>query len=214
MNGKRCIIVGAAQINNYQQIKKYFNNDDFYIFCDGGLNHVDSLGVIPNLIIGDFDSHVRPEADIVNGNKIEVIQLPHEKDWTDTYFAAMEAVKRGFEDIILIGVIGQRFDHSLVNISVLLYLKEQNKNALIIDDYSEMLLVEKDPVFIDDTFSYFSLLCVAGDVSGVTIKNAKYPLEKGDIKTNFQYASSNEVLKTKQASVSVENGCLLLIKVF
>ena len=70
------------------------------------------------------------------------------------------------------------------------------------------------PAAIPDSFSYFSLLCIAGDVSNVTIRNAKFPLEKGSIKSDYQYATSNEVIPGKTAQVSVENGYILLIKVF
>ena len=77
-----------------------------------------------------------------------------------------------------------------------------------------MQLVGTDPVQIPDSFSYFSLLCVAGDVSGVTIKNAKYPIENAAIQTSYQYACSNEVLPGKTALVNVEKGILLLIKIY
>ncbi len=204
----RCVIIGAAEISNYSRIKSYLRPDDFIIACDGGLDHAEKLGIQPNLIIGDFDSHERPQT------SIEIIQLPCEKDDTDSFYACKEAIRRGFKDFLLLGVIGQRFDHSLVNISLLLYLQKEGKKALLLDDYSEMQIVGTDPVQIPDSFSYFSLLCVAGDVSGVTIKNAKYPLEGASIQTSYQYACSNEVLPGQTALVSVEKGLLLLIKIF
>ena len=204
----RCVIIGAVEISNYSRIKSYLRPDDFYICCDAGLDHAENLGIKPNLIIGDFDSHEKPQT------KIETIQLPCEKDDTDSFYACKEAIRRGFNDFLLLGVIGQRFDHSLVNISLLLYLQKEGKKALLIDDYSEMQLVGTDPVQIPDSFSYFSLLCVAGDVSGVTIKNAKYPIENAAIQTSYQYACSNEVLPGKTALVNLEKGILLLIKIY
>lgn len=207
----RCVIVGAAEIQNYSKIKTFLNPDDFYIFCDGGLKHKKELGVEPDLIIGDFDSFEKPET------QIELIHLPCEKDDTDCFYAAKEAVARGFLDFVLIGVIGNRFDHSLCNISILMYLQEQGALATIIDDYSEMQLVggaNKVKAQIPATYSYFSLMCVDGTASGVSIKDAKYPLENGQIKTSYQYAISNEVLPGKVASVTVDNGVLLLVKVW
>ena len=58
---KRCVIVGGAEIKNYDFIRKYLNQNDFYIFCDCGLNHLENLGVKADLIIGDFDSHEKPK---------------------------------------------------------------------------------------------------------------------------------------------------------
>ena len=80
----RCVIVSAAEIQNYEKVKSYLNDDDFYIFCDGGLNHMKGLGVKPNLIVGDFDSACKNDFDI---EKFETIELPCQKDDTDTFFA-------------------------------------------------------------------------------------------------------------------------------
>ena len=146
----------------------------------------------------------------------EIIQLPCEKDDTDVFFAVKEAICRGFKDFVLVGVIGQRFDHSLVNISVLQFLKKNGASGVIYDDYSKMQLVVAvvEPVLVPDTYSYFSLMCIAGDVSGVTIKNAKYPLEKGTITSDYQYGVSNEVLPGQTAEVTLEKGVLLLVMVW
>ncbi|WP_407720641.1 hypothetical protein [Ruminococcus sp. JE7B6] len=97
---KRCVIVGGADINNYEYIKSCLRNGDFIVFCDSGLNHLESLQVNPRLIVGDFDSHDNPHLGV------ETIVLPCEKDDTDTVFAVKEAIKRGFDDFLLIGVVG------------------------------------------------------------------------------------------------------------
>lgn len=203
----RCVIVGGADIINYNIIKKQLKTDDFYIFCDCALRHAEKLGVAPSLIIGDFDSHKKPETEI------ETIVLPCEKDDTDTVFAVKEAIKRDFDEFLLIGVIGNRLDHTLVNVSILNYLYENNKNGVIADDYSEMEIVGNDTVFVEDEYSYFSLVNIFGISEGVTIKNAKYCLEDAVITSEYQYATSNEVLPGKVAEISVKKGKLLLIKV-
>ena len=97
---KRCVIVGGADINNYEYIKSCLRNDDFIVFCDSGLKHLESLQVNPGLIVGDFDSHDNPHLGV------ETIVRPCEKDDTDTVFAVKEAIKRGFDDFLLIGVVG------------------------------------------------------------------------------------------------------------
>lgn len=203
----RCIIVGGADINDYSYIKSLINSDDFFVFCDSGLKHMEKLSVKPNLIVGDFDSCKNPKLDI------ETIVLPCEKDDTDTYFAIKEAIKRGFDDFMLIGVVGQRLDHTLGNVSILLYLESFGKKGVIVDDYSTMLIVSKEPQYIDDSYSYFSLLNITGVAESVFIENAKYPLQDARINCEYQYAISNEVIKGKTAKVWVNNGKLLLIKV-
>ena len=233
---QRCVIIGAAEIQNYEKIKSCLNENDYYIYCDAGLKHQEALGVWPNLIIGDFDSYSKAEMeqkyqeiknaheDLLNQNQKqaqaaarkqpELIVLPCEKDDTDTVFAVKEALRRGFADFLLVGVIGQRLDHTLANVSILYMLDEMGKQGRILDDYSEMQLVSGGPVRIDDTCAYFSLLNLSGQAEGVTITHAKYPLQDAAIHCDYQYGVSNEVLPGETAEVTVARGKLLLIKIF
>ena len=141
---KRCVIVGGADINNYSFIREKLCDNDYVVFCDSGLKHLKNLQVQPSLIVGDFDSHENPHLDV------ETIVLPCEKDDTDTVYAVKEAISRGFDNFLLIGVVGARLDHTLGNVSILLYLDSLGKKGCIIDDYSEMEIVSEMPVSITD----------------------------------------------------------------
>jgi thiamine pyrophosphokinase len=203
----RCVIVGGAAIERYDEVKSYLKSDDFYIFCDSGLRHLDGLGVQPSLIIGDFDSHENPHL------PVETITLPREKDDTDTVYAVKEALKRGFEDFLLIGAVGARFDHSMGNVSILLYLDTLGKKALLVDDYSEMEIVSRGVCYVTPEFPYFSLLNISGTAKGVRVENAKFPLDDAVISCEYQYGISNEPLPGKTAAISVGEGRLLLVRV-
>ena len=203
---RRCVIVGGADISNYDRIIAHIKSDDFVIFCDSGLKHMEKLAVKPSLIVGDFDSHENPKLDI------ETIVLPCEKDDTDTVFALKEAVRRGCTDFLLIGVIGARLDHTLGNVYILEYLDELGLKGKIIDDYSEMELVSHEPAYIEDSYAFFSLINITGTAKGVAIENAKYLLNDAEITCGYQYGVSNEVISGQTAKVSVKEGKLLLIK--
>ena len=203
---KRCVIVGGAGINNYDYIRGRLCADDYIVFCDSGLRHLEPLQVKPSLIVGDFDSHDNPHLDV------ETIVLPCEKDDTDTVFAVKEAIKRGFDDFLLIGVVGARLDHTLGNVSILLYLDSVGKKGIIIDDYSEMEIVSNEPAYIEESYAFFSLINITGTAKGITIENAKYLLNNAKITCEYQYGVSNEVLPGKTAKVSILDGKLLLIK--
>lgn len=204
---KRCVIVGGADIGRYDRVRSRLREDDFYICCDSGLRHRAGLGITPDLIVGDFDSHENPHLGT------ETIVLPREKDDTDTVFAVREAVRRGFQDFLLTGVIGGRLDHTLGNVSLLLMLDAQGKRAVALDDYAEMEIVSRRPARIEDRYPYFSLLNISGLARGITIQNAKFPLDNTEITCEYQYGISNEVLPGMTAEVTVEEGRLLLIKV-
>ena len=207
---RRCVIVGGASIGDYRTVGAMLRQDDYVIYCDCGLRHMDGLGAEPDLIVGDFDSYSNPEMGT------ETIVLPCEKDDTDTVFAVKEAIKRGFEDFLLVGVVGERLDQTLGNVSILLMLDSTGKKGTIIDDYSEIEIVSdrcEKPCIIDDSYVYFSLINISGTARGVTIRGAKYPLETAEITCEYQYGVSNEVLPGCTAEVSVGEGRLLLVKV-
>ena len=187
-NQKRAVIIGAAAISNYEKLATFLQPDrDFYMYCDGGLFHQRQLEgccgqeLSPNLIVGDFDSYQLPEGFSLSDFPCQVIQLPREKDDTDTWFAVKEALRRGFTDFLLLGVVGQRLDHSLGNLSILLHLHQQGVQAQLLDDFSQMEIVGNTPVSVSADFSYFSLLNICGLAKEVTIKNAAYPLDRAEI---------------------------------
>ena len=101
----------------------------------------------------------------------------------------------------------------MVNVSVMLWLFDQGMSCVAADDYSVMQLVSKEPVSIEGSYPYFSLLCIDGPAKGVNITGAKFPLKDGTVTPQYQYATSNEVLKGEKATVFVNEGVLLLIKV-
>ena len=205
---RRCVIIGNAEIRRYDRIRSNLRQNDFFVYCDGGLKHAPELDREPDLIVGDFDSHEKPDT------SAETIVLPREKDDTDTVYAVKEAVRRGYTDFLLTGVAGERFDHTFGNISLLLYLDSRGMNARILDDYSEMEIVSRETAKIEDSWSYFSLLNISGTARGIRILDAKYPLEDGEITSEYQFGISNEVLPGKTAQVSLREGRLLLVKVY
>ena len=206
MKEKICLIVGGAGITQYERLREAAETAAFCIVCDSGQKHIQGLGLKPDLFVGDFDSSEKPDT------AVETIVLPREKDDTDTIFAVKEGLKRGYREFLLLGVIGERFDHSFVNVSALLYLDHEGAHGVLMDDWSEMELVGRETKRITPEHPWFSLLALSGEVSGVTIRNAKYPLRDAVIDQVYQYATSNEPLPHKTAEVSADSGLLLLIR--
>ena len=239
----KCVIIGGADITSYDRIRTYLSEDDFCIYCDSGLKHRKMLGKDPDLIVGDFDSCTeydiqikhRSEEQIKNfdlsnymdgdpdhfplsyepAKEAPAIRITPEKYDSDTMFGVREGLKRGLDEFLLAGAIGQRFDHSFANISILLMLDSLGKKAKIVDDYSEMEIVSIEPVSVSDQYAFFSLLAVCGTAAEISIENARYTfLPNREITCEHQYAISNEVLPGKTARITVGKGRLLLVKVF
>ena len=205
MENRRAVVIAGGEIISYERVRSFLKPEDYYIFCDSGLFHKEGLNVEPDLIIGDFDSHEKVDT----GS--EIITLPEMKDDTDSLSGVKLALKRGFKDFLLLGMTGRRTDHTLCNLYLLSYIKSHDGKALIVDDWSEMEVVEKEEVFISDSYAYFSLIAWKGKCEGVNIENALYPLSSAVIEPEYQYGISNEPLKGG-SRVWVEKGSLLLIK--
>lgn len=206
MNSKRCVVVGAAKITKYKEIKKYLKKDDFFIYCDAGLSHEERLGHRADMIVGDFDSSENPL------RPTETIVLPHIKDDTDTAYAVKEAMRRGFTEFVLVGVIGGRLDHTLGNVALLNMIASAGLRGIAVDDHSEIEVVT-DKAEVDPRFPYFSLLNVTGQCADVTIENALYPLDNGELTVDFPLGVSNEPLPGKTAKITVGKGRTLLVRV-
>lgn len=78
------------------------------------------------------------------------------------------------------------------------------------DDYSEMQIVSKDEVSIEDKYPFFSLLNITGCARGITIRDAKYPLDGAEITCEYQYGVSNEILpeRPRRSPCGMESSCL------
>ena len=214
---KRCVIIGGADISDYSRMRGYLRADDFTIYCDSGLKHLGGLGAEPSLIVGDWDSHEDPHMDV------ETITLPVAKDDTDTVYAMKEGIKRGFSEFLLLGAVGARLDHTLVNLYILTALENRGCHGMIADDWSEMELISSwtdeegknhpGTASVEDHYPFFSLVALEGQADGVSIRGAKFGLDKASIGPDYQYATSNEVLPGDTAEITVEDGRLLLLKI-
>ncbi|MBQ7986007.1 MAG: thiamine diphosphokinase, partial [Clostridia bacterium] len=116
----RGVIICGGNVGEY--IKDYIKPDDFVICADAGYDHAKKFGIKADVVIGDMDS--TKFTDIAEEKRI----YPKRKDFTDSELAIMYAEEKGFERVLLFGMIGTRMDHSLANIGMLSRLK----NASII----------------------------------------------------------------------------------
>lgn len=112
---KCCAIVGSSDINNYAFIRESQNLNDYIIFCDSGLKHLDLLQFKSCLIVGDFDSH---EIRILTWKP----SFSRVKKTIQIRFFCKRSSQASYEDFLLIGVVGARLDHTLGNVSILLYM--------------------------------------------------------------------------------------------
>ncbi len=188
-------------------ITEHPKSDDICIAADSGYSNAQKLGEHVNIIVGDFDSYTNkpPEG-------IEVLKVPAEKDFTDTQMAVSEAIKRGANDIIIIGGLSGRLDHTISNISILSMLWDMRVHALMTDGKNRVRYIKNSSTLLPKSqFKYVSVLALSDKLRGVDIEGCKYPLKNATLTRTNQYAVSNEIIGNC-ALIAVRRGECLIIE--
>lgn len=178
------------------------------IAADSGYHTAARLGVKVDILVGDSDS-----IGTVNlPGDIETIELPAEKDLTDTQAAVEVAIAHGAEDIVIIGGIGSRLDHTLSNLYILEDLWYRGIYCKITNGYNRVSYINStSKLLAKSKYKYVSVIAADKKVKGVTIDGCKYPLKKAKLLRTLQFAVSNEI-KDRCALIYVAKGAVFIVE--
>ena len=198
-----CYVVGAMSLS--LSLRPCPAPGDYVIAADRGYDSLMAYGVNPDLVVGDFDSLGEVP------NHPNVIQLPAEKDDTDMVFALRQGLDLGYRRFVMLGGVGGRLEHTLGNLQLLDWLASQGAQGFLAGEKTVATAVRSGALTFPAAMSgYLSVLCNSGTARGVTLRGLKYPLERYTMTGSFPLGVSNQFLG-QPASVSVEDGCLLLL---
>ena len=196
-----CLIFCAAEFDGLIQP---IDPQDFIIAADGGLAHLDALGLQPHEILGDFDSL----GYIPSGSRV----FPVEKDDTDTMLAVRRGLQLGYRDFLLYGSLdGPRLDHTVANFQTLQFLADHGASGILVGARQLVTVIKNARISFPETAEgTLSVFCMGADAKGITLKNLYYPLDNGSLTAGFPLGVSNHFIG-RPAEISVENGSLLII---
>ncbi|MBO4898224.1 MAG: thiamine diphosphokinase [Clostridia bacterium] len=197
----RAIIICGGEVYDAAAIN--IKEDDFVICADAGARHLKSLNITPDVLIGDFDTL----KDYPEG--IKRIEFPPEKDETDTSLAVDYAISKGYDEILVLGALGGRADHSLANVFLLKHILEKNAKGELFDGKNRVFLTDKD-FTVSEHGVYVSLFPLFSDIEGLTIRGMKYPLDDYKLPQGSSLCVSNEVTD-REAYISFKSGLLLVM---
>ena len=178
------------------------------ICADSGYEHAVTLGVKPDIIVGDFDSY---EGELPSG--VEIHRTVPEKDDTDTLMAVKIAIERGCDRIYLYGALGgARFDHAFANLQTMLYAREHGAELILLGNERICLQGTGTAVYPrSDGDNYFSVFAITETVRIRSFRGVKYPLEGYEMHPSFPIGVSNEILD-EFAFLEIESGIALIIQ--
>ncbi len=196
-----CLIFCAG---GFDGLARPVEKSDVIIAADGGVRHVDALGLKADVILGDFDSlgYVPAGAEI----------FPAEKDDTDAMLAARRGLDLGCREFMFYGGLeGKRLDHTVANFQTLQFLAEHGARGYLIGKDQTVSLVKNGTLrFPAGARGTVSVFCLGPDARGVTLEGLHYPLKNGTLTAGFPLGVSNHFTGAP-ASISVEDGSLLVI---
>ena len=181
---------------------------------DKGLEALYQLKIIPNHVVGDFDS-VSPEILEFYKKQSQIIfhTFNAEKDNTDTDIALKLAIKIGSSKITILGALGKRMDHAIANIHILKDALEAKIPCQIIDEHNRIYLINKEMTLEKDKVygKYVSLIPLTSIVEGLTLTGFKYPLNDYTLPIGTSLGISNEIIGDI-AHIKMDKGILIVIE--
>ena len=201
----KCVIITSYIEGDLKDLIGDFG-PDFIMCADGGFDYAAAAGIKPDMLIGDFDSIKNPR-----DPEIETLVFPSEKDDTDTGICLQTALDRGYKDILIIGGLGGRLDHTMSNIQLITGKSSQADRIRIKDKYNSCAVLNNSSMkFSAAESKYISIFSMSESSTGVTTSGLKYPLKDAELTFGSTLGTSNEFI-TSEAEIAVKSGILLII---
>ena len=163
-----CYIISAGETGKIE-IKK--NDGDYIICADAGYKKALENSIVPDLVVGDFDSL----GEIPRFDNIEL--HPAVKDETDTFLALTCGIERGYKSFAIFGALGGRLDHTFANIQLLKYLAERNIECTLHSPRETVTVLKNSSLeFSENEKGTVSVFSLSDSSEGVTEKGLKYDL--------------------------------------
>lgn len=184
------------------------------IVCDRGLEALYQLKIIPNHVVGDFDS---VSSEVLEFYKKQTQIIFHtynaEKDNTDTDIALKLATRLKSSKITILGALGKRMDHAIANIHILKDALEAEIPCQILDEYNRIYLINKETTLEKEKVygKYVSLIPLTSTVEGLTLTGFKYPLNHYTLPIGTSLGISNEMIEDI-AHIKMDKGILIVIE--
>ena len=208
----KVILFAGAEIKQYDFCKKYLENADVILCCDSGIRHTRVLGIVPDYILGDFDSCQKEDLEYYKNMGITIKTFPTQKDETDMELGLDFAVKLGADNIVIFGGIGSRFDHTLANAHLLLKLLKKGIKAMIVDEKNCVELIDKDIVLEGEKGELVSTIPLSMKVTGITLEGFAYPLTDHTLTIDDDIVAVSNVMMQNQCRISIKTGYLFVIR--
>jgi thiamine pyrophosphokinase len=206
----RIVIIANGPLSEPPLDQHLREDSDLVVCVNGGVENAMALGFKPQVVIGDMDSMEMPLRERLEAEGCRFVEYPSRKDETDSELAIRYALSLGATELIMLGALGGRIDHTLANVMLLALPELEGVELRLVEGAQEVLLIRDELVIEGQPGDVVSLLPLSGDVIGIYTEGLEYPLNDGTLRFGAARGVSN-VLTAPQARVRVDKGLLLLV---
>ena len=206
------VVLGGDPLGSEAWLAALAARSDVVIAADGGAARLDRAGRRPDLVVGDLDSLAPEKKQDLERQGVAFEVHPNEKDMTDAELALDAAVKRGADEIQVVGAFGgSRLDHLVGN---LLLLANEDFAAIDVAIVTEQAtfraLVGPGILELEGApGDWVTLSPLSERARAVTTDGLRYPLHREDLVRGSTRGISNE-LTGRRGSVELSTGLLLV----
>ena len=205
----RVVIFANGQIPHFELASQLLRPDDFLLAADGGARHIMSLGLMPNLVIGDMDSLTEDDLYELGNNDVKTLQYPEDKDETDLELALLYAAELQPTSILIVAALGDRLDQTIGNISLLTDIQFSTLDIRLDDGVDEVFFCRNQVEVKGRSGDVVSLIPWGGDVAGVTTNGLQWPL-LGETLFSYKTRGVSNQMISDAASIKIQSGLLLV----
>lgn len=208
----KAVVLGGASVTDYRFIKKMTADADLIVCCDSGMGHARKMELVPNYIVGDFDSVQKEDLDFFRAMEIPIEQFPTEKDETDMQIGISLCIEKGADELVIVGGIGSRFDHTFANVQLLMGLLKKGVSTKLINEHNVIELLDKSTTLHGTVGELLSTLPLSSCVEGLTLEGVQYPLENRDLYLDDTLVAVSNVFAKETVNISFRSGYLLIVR--
>lgn len=208
----RAVIIAGGWLSEPAYARSLIQPNDLLIAADGGADHFHSLGLKPDILVGDLDS-ITPEALAWSEQRgVEIIRYDPHKDYTDLELALLLAQERQCHQALVLGAAGSRWDQTIASLLLPASQELQTLDMVLIAGYQEIRLLrgENTLVLTGQPGNRVSLIPISASAEGITTQGLEYPLDAEDLLLGSTRGVSN-VMLAEQASIHLRQGLLLCV---
>lgn len=199
-----CALVCGSRDFDKTWLKKQLRLYDNVIAADSGYDNCILAGIVPSVIIGDFDS-IQNAPD----ENIKRITYPSHKDETDFELCLRYCSENGYKNVDVFCALGGRPDHTMAAVFAGANAKKSFDALCIKDGNTDIFFVDKQ-LSLSAVDGYVSVFAIGENAEGVTLKGFEYPLKSVTLSCCVPLGTSNKTIADK-AEISLKHGTLAVV---